>query len=215
MVFENRHDAGKQLAKKLENYGNDEDTVVLAIPRGGLEIGFELAKHLNVPLDVIISKKIGFPGDSEFAIGAVCYGGEVILDEPIIKDYNVDESYINGEVKKLNESINEKYKKYKGEAKFPDLKGKIVIITDDGIATGHTMLAAINFAKKKHAKKIVVAVPVCPVEIHDKIEKIVDEFVALDTPLSFIAIGQFYEEFNQVTDEEAIKYLKDANEASE
>ncbi|HLD89155.1 MAG TPA: phosphoribosyltransferase family protein [Candidatus Nanoarchaeia archaeon] len=211
MVFENRHDAGKQLAKKLEKYKGEEDIIILAIPRGGLEIGFELATYLNVPLDVVISKKIGFPGDPEFAIGAVCYGGEVLLDEPIIRDYNVDESYVKEEIRKLNEAINEKYKKYRNEAKFPELKGKIVILTDDGVATGHTMLAAINFAKKKHAKKIIVAVPVCPVELHGKIEKLVDELVVLDTPLNFIAIGQFYEEFNQVTDEEAIKYLKEAN----
>jgi len=206
MPFKDRQQAGKLLAKKLQKY-KGKDTIILAIPRGGLVIGFELAKALNAPLDILVTKKIGYPGDPEYAIGAVGPNNKFIVTE----SKGIEKSYIDEQVKKITAAIHEKYKKYKGKVEIPQLKGKTVIIADDGIATGSTMVISIEIVKQQKPKKVVIAIPVGPPETIDKLNKQVDEVICLEQPEVFFAIGEFYEYFPQVEDEEAIKYLKEAN----
>ena len=212
MAFKDRHEAGKLLAKELKKYKNNKDAIILAIPRGGLEIGYELARELSLPLDILITKKIGFPGNLEYAIGAAGPKKEYILNEDVILQSNISESYIKAEVEKLSSEIEEKYKRYKGKKKLSDLKDKIVIVADDGIATGYTMMLSLRIIKKMKARKIIAAIPVGPPEGVDKLREVADEVVCLSSPELFFAISQFYERFEQVSDEQAIKYLKEANE---
>jgi predicted phosphoribosyltransferase len=165
---------------------------------------------LSIPLDIIIVKKIPFPGNPEYAIGAVGMD-EVVIDREVVAANSISDKYIDGEVKELTGAIKERYRNYRGDRPLPGLKGKTVILTDDGLATGHTMLAAVDIVKRQGPKKIVLAVPVAPPETIRKFEGVVDEVVCLDQPSFFFAIGQFYEDFGQVEDEEAIRLLKEAN----
>lgn len=208
MPFKDREQAGRQLAEKLQKY-KGKDTLILAIPRGGLVIGFALAKSLGAPLDIIVTKKIGYPGDPEYAIGAVGPNKAVIVNEDAAKD--VPKDYIDEQVKEISAAINEKYRKYKGKVEIPNLKDKIVILTDDGVATGSTIKVSIELIKQQNPKKIVVAIPVGPPETIHEIAQQVDEIICLEQPTSFFAIGAFYDNFPQVEDEEAITYLKEAN----
>jgi len=208
MLFKDREQAGRQLAEKLQKY-KGKDTLILAIPRGGLVIGFALAKALGAPLDIIVTKKIGYPGDPEYAIGAVGPNKAVIVNEDAAKD--VPKDYIDEQVKEISVAINEKYRKYKGKVEIPNLKDKIVILTDDGVATGSTIKVSIELIKQQQPKKIVVAIPVGPPETIHEIAQQVDEIICLEQPTTFFAIGAFYDNFLQVEDEEAITYLKEAN----
>jgi len=210
MAFEDRYEAGRLLLEKLAKYKGKRELIILAIPRGGLEIAFVIAKGLKAPLDVVVSKKIGFPGDPEFAIGAVCFD-EFIVDESLIEKYDVPEDYVKQEHKRLEKELTEKYFRYTGRKNFPDLKGKVVILVDDGIATGETMRTAIHFVKRKRAKKIVVAVPVAPTDTAESLKAEVDDFICLETHDVFFGISAFYRSFPQVSDEMAIQYLKEAN----
>ncbi len=209
-MFTDRFDAAKQLSRKLEQYKGNKDAIILAIPRGALQIGFQMAKDLRLKLDIIITKKIGHPYSSEFAIGSVGLG-EVILDKDIIAMEGIPEEYVDRQIKDLEETIKQRYERYRGKKPFPNLNGKIVIITDDGIATGHTMLAAIRIIKKQNPKKIVVAVPVAPPDAIERLQQEADEVVCLLAPEIFFAIGEFYKSFEQVEDDEAIRYLDEAN----
>ncbi len=204
-MFHDRFDAGKKLAKALEAYKGRKDAIILAIPRGALQIGQVLHDELKLPLDIIIAKKIPHPMQEEFAIGAVGPGGVRIINDEAAA--SVPKEYLDNKIREITRSIDEKNKRYRGEFPLPALKGKIVIIVDDGIATGSTMIAAIRIARKQNPEKIVVAVPVAPADslVHIKAEA--DEVICLETPTIFYAIGQFYEDFAQVEDEEAIAIL--------
>ena len=207
MLFKDRFEAGEMLADKLAEF-KGKDAIVLAIPRGGLQIGYPISKRLGIPLDIIITKKIPYPGEPEYAIGSVGPNGHVFLTE-IGSD--IPESYVKAEAEELRKAIQERYKKYRGSKPLPELKNKIVILVDDGLATGSTMMAAVEFLKKEKPAKIIVAVPVAPQEAVDKFSKMVDKVICLHTPDIFYAIGMFYESFPQVEDEEAIRLLKEAN----
>ena len=212
MPFTDRFQAGKLLAEKLLKYKNKPDVIILAIPRGALQIGYEVAKALNCPLDIVLTKKIPFPDQPEYAIGAVGYGGEVILNRQVILQNQIPDKYIKEQTEKIKNALQSKYKKYRGTKPQLNLKNKTVIIVDDGIATGHTMVAAIQTLRKQNPKKIIAAFPVGPHEGVINIEREADECVCLKTPDMFFAIGQFYDEFTQVEDKEAIELLKKANE---
>jgi putative phosphoribosyl transferase len=215
MLFKDRHDAGRQLAGKLARYAGMKDAIILAIPRGGLEIGYELASILKLPLDIVVTKKIPAPYNEELAVGAVAYGKEVILYDELVQMYGIDEDYLKPRVERLNEVIERRYAEYHDAERptFPDLSGKVVILTDDGIATGYTMLAAIRFIRKQRPAELIVAVPVSAKDTADRIRMEADELVVLHIPLYFAAVGQFYEEFPQVEDEQAKAYLRKANQA--
>jgi putative phosphoribosyl transferase len=207
-MFQDRMDAALQLAEKVKKYKN-ENGVVLAIPRGGVPIAFVLAKELCWPLDVILIKKIGYPLNQEFAIGAVSMQGRIIN-----KSIKVEEEYLESETKRIREMLKERYHKYMGDKKPADLKGKTVIIVDDGIATGQTVQASVDIAKAENAGKIVIAVPVGPPDTIEKFRQQVDEVICLETPAEFYAVGQFYQNFEQTEDEEVIAYLNKANKSS-
>ena len=211
MIFENRTEAGKQLSKKLRDYKGRNNLLVLAIPRGGVIVGRELANFLNCPLDVIITKKIPAPGNPELAIGAVgpaSWRGEPVIDEELAAKVGADESYIKSQILKLKSQIYEREKAFRQGRPPLDLKGKTVILADDGVATGATMAAAVEVVRQQEPKKIIVAVPVIAKDSLEKIAALADEVIYLQAPDLFFAVGQFYREFEQVSDEIVIKYLK-------
>lgn len=205
-------EAGQKLAEALQKYKNAENTIILALPRGGVVIGYEVAKKLNLPLDIVVPRKIGAPGDPEFAIGAVGETGEGIFDEMTIGAYGITESYLKNEIKKEKAEAARRLKLYRGSRPPLDLKNKTAIIIDDGLATGLTMRAAVKTVKKLGAAKIIVAVPVTPPEIAELIKKECDEIIYLEAPAFFGAVGSFYDEFGQTTDEEVVDLLKKSDE---
>ncbi len=206
MYFIDRYDAAMQLATKLEKYKN-EDGVILAVPRGGVPIGYYLAKHLDFTLDLLMTKKLGHPANDEFAIGAV--GIESIIIE---EAYQIPKEYIQQQTKRIRQELIERYKKFMGDREPAVLKNKIVIVIDDGVATGRTILATLRMLRSREPKKLVVAVPVASQEAAEKIKKEVDDFICLYTPKTFYGVGRFYDDFSQTTDEEVIALLKELNE---
>lgn len=207
MVFKNREDAGRQLAEHLEQRDLDID-LVLAIPRGGLPVGRQVADHLKVPLDVVVASKIGAPGNPELAIGAAASDGSYWLDEELIGRLEADREYVEQERKKESENARQKLEFMRGTGGLPDVQGKTVAVVDDGIATGSTARACTRQLEDAGAEKVILAVPVGPAKAATELEKEVDEVVIMDTPHHFGAVGAFYQNFEQVTDEEAREYLK-------
>jgi putative phosphoribosyl transferase len=205
-LFIDRNDAAIKLAKKLEKYSNTNG-VVLAIPRGGVPIGNIISKKLGLPLELVLSKKIGHPRNPEFAIGSVSLDGALIDDHVM----DVSMEYIRTEADRLLGILKEKYKMYMGDRKPTDLKNKTVIIVDDGVATGNTILATVEAIKKKSPKEIIIAVPVASRSAAIKLSKVADEFICLLTPDYFMGVGQFYQDFSQVTDQDSIQLLKEVN----
>jgi len=210
MHFKDRHEAGIKLGEQLKKYKDSKDVIVLAIPRGGVEVGYEIAKFLNVKLDIIVTKKIGLPDDDEFAIGSIGPDKEVMLNEETIRIYNVHEDYIKEKTREIGKEIERRYKAYRGKYELPNLKNKIVILADDGIATGFTTKAAISYIQSQKPKKIIVAVPVAPADFASEIKKEV-EFICLHSTNLFFSISQFYDYFPQLEDEEVKMYLKNIN----
>lgn len=206
-IFADRIEAGRQLASALADFAR-EDAIVLAIPRGGVVTGYAVSHTLGIPLDVIIPRKIGAPGNPELAIGAVTEDGTIILDNKLVEYLKVSQSHINEESERQRLEIERRLKVYRGETLYPNLKNRAVIIVDDGIATGSTMRAALASVKKRGARLSVVAVPVGPSSTLRVLEKEADRIVCLHAPEPFYAIGQFYKDFPQVSDEEVIRLLK-------
>ena len=206
-MFKDRTDAGKQLAQKLLNYKNKE-VVVVAIPRGGLPLGAIIADAINAPLDVVLTKKIGHPLNKEYAIGAVSLEHKFITES-----VDASLSYIDEEVRRIRELLRQRQDQYYKNTTPKDLKNKIVIIVDDGLATGSTMLATIPLIKEKEPSKIVVAVPVASASALEKINNspFVDEVVCLLVPSNFKAVGQYYMEFYAVMDTTAIQILEESD----
>jgi len=207
MMFKDRRDAGRRLAEALKEYENT-DGIVLAIPRGGVVVADEVASFLNLPLSLIIPRKIGAPGNPELAIGATAGSGKLVLNEEVIKYLNVSEEYIERATRKENAEIKRRENDYLQGKEIPNTEGKIVILIDDGIATGSTAEAAILAVKSNNPQKTVLAVPVAPPETIKRLSREADEVVILQMPEYFYAVGQFYETFTQTTDEEVIGILK-------
>lgn len=205
--FSDRADAGRRLASAL-NALADKDAIVLAIPRGGVVVGYEVAKALDLPLDVIIPRKIGAPGNPELAIGAMTEDGTVLLDHRLVEYLRVSEDYIKEESEAQKLEIQRRLKLYRGDIPYPSLENKDVIIVDDGIATGSTMKAALASVRKKGAKTVIIAIPVGPPSTIRELEKEADHVICLHSPESFYAIGRFYEDFTQTEDKEVTRLLK-------
>ena len=195
------------MAEKLGGYRAAKNLIVLAIPRGGVVIGKPLAKTLNCFLDVIITKKIGAPNNPELAIGAVGVVGEPVINEELATQVGADEKYLKSQIANLKTKIKKREAKFRVGRPPLNLHDKTVIITDDGIATGATMMAAIEIVRQQNPKKIIVAVPVIAKDNLAKIEKLADEVIYLEAPGLFFAVGQFYKKFEQISDSEAIKLL--------
>lgn len=209
-ILKNRVEAGKQLAQALKTVS--KDAIVLAVPRGGVVVGYEVANALGVPLDIIVTKKIGAPDNPELAVGAVAEDGTYILDEDILRQVYAPTDYIAAEVERQRQEIQRRLIRYRGNVPYPSLKNREVIVVDDGVATGSTLKAAIRLVRNKGAKTITVAVPVGPLDTIRELEKLADRVVVLLTPEPFYAIGQFYADFDQTSDEEVIELLKRSRE---
>lgn len=204
-MFKNRIEAGRELAKKLEHL-RGEPLVIIAIPRGGLPIGAILANSLNAPLDVALIKKIGHPFNREFAIGAVSLSGRVL--EPQI-EANV--GYLEAETTRLRKALLERHRLFYRKKQPVNLKNKVAVVTDDGLATGHTMRATLNLISDQKPKAIVIALPVAPAQSLEALKAMdyVTEVVCLETPGVFNSVGQFYEDFSAVSDEQALAIFEE------
>lgn len=205
MIFEDRREAGQKLAEALLKYKNQPQTIILALPRGGVVVGFEIAKALNLPLDIIVPRKIGAPENPEYAIGAITETGEGIFNEGEIGQ--VDKKWLAREIEREKKEAQRRLKLYRGGRPALNLRGQTVILVDDGLATGLTMRAAMAAVKKQKPAKIVVAVPVAAADTTEIIKKEAGELICLFIPPYFGAVGTFYENFEQTTDEEVINIL--------
>jgi predicted phosphoribosyltransferase len=201
-MFRNRSEAGIMLASKLHKYQN-EPGIVLAVPRGGIPVAYEVSKQLGFPLEIVLTKKIGHPYNKEYAIGAASlYDYFVAAGEDITVDY------LEHELKRIRMRLREMHEKFMGNKEPESLEGKTVIVIDDGVATGNTLLGTVEVLKKSKPHKLIIAVPVASRSAIRKLEKEVDEVVCLLVPDHFAGVGVFYEDFEQVSDEEAVTYLK-------
>lgn len=207
-MFKDRRDAGNQLAAKLEKF-KDSNPLILAIPRGGMVTAYPVIKKYGFEWDLIIPRKIGLPNNKEVAIGAVTPDGSYLLNQNYLKLITIPSDYLEQEIAHQLKEINRRLKTYKGSPSLSSAKGKTVIVIDDGIATGFTILAAIKSIKKQGARKIIIAVPVAPADTIEKLAKEVDEVICLAVPDYFYAVGQQYQEFDQTTDQEVIRLVKD------
>ena len=208
MIYKDRKDAGIQLAEKLTHYRDKPGVIVLGLPRGGVTVAYEIARALHCPLDVLIVRKIGFPGNPELAAGAVSETGTVVLNEEIVSRYGVSREYLAQETGRQKEEIVRRVSLYRGGKGIPPLAGKTVILVDDGIATGATVKAAISTLRPEKIAKLVVALPVASQQAEREISKTVEEWVCLQTPAWFGAVGRFYSDFRQVEEEDVVAMLK-------
>ena len=209
MPFSDRVEAGKRLAGALEQY-RGKDTIVLGIPRGGVVVANEVADALEAPLDIVVSRKIGAPGEPEFALGAVTQEGEVILDRQAADSVGASDEYLESEIREKKEEVRQRMERFRGDAPYPSLKGKVVIIVDDGIATGSSVEAAVMSIKKRDPREVVIAVPVAPPDTVESLKAGGNRVVCLETPGMFFAIGEFYQRFDQVEDTEVKQILAES-----
>lgn len=205
-MFADRTDAGLQLAKKLKHYAG-KGVFILALPRGGVVIGSEIARIISAPLDVLIVRKIGFPGQEELAIGAVSETGSVVLNQQLIYASGVTTKYIEDEIAKHSDEIQRRIRLYRDGRPLEKLEGKTIILVDDGVATGATMKVTIAALKGQNVAKLIVAIPVSPITTADELKTMADEFICLSTPPDFISVGNYYKKFYQVTDDEVVEIL--------
>lgn len=205
-LFRDRIDAGRKLAALLKKLSG-EDVIVLALPRGGVPVAAEIARSLGAPLDVVLPRKLGAPGDPELALGAVAEDGTVVIDQQLAALVGASGSYIEQAVARESREIERRSRLYRGRRPAPDVRGKTVVVVDDGMATGYTMLAAVRGLEKAGAGRVIVAVPVASHDSVARLSREADEVVVLDAPEVFWAVGQFYESFPQMTDEEVLKIL--------
>lgn len=192
----------------------EKDAIVLAIPRGGVVVGFEVARMLNLPLDIVVPRKIGAPENPELAIGAIAENGIILLDDSLVSQLRVPEGFIKAESENQRLEIERRLKMYRGAVPRPNLKNRDVVIVDDGIATGSTMKAALASVRKSGARRIIIAIPVGPPSTIRELEMQADLVVCLHTPSSFYAIGEFYDDFAQTDDEEVKDLLRRAHKES-
>lgn len=208
--FEDRTEAGRRLAESLAGFADRPDVLVLALPRGGVPVAFEVAQALRAPLDIFVVRKLGTPGNEELAMGAIASGGIRVLNESVVGTLGIPADLIDEVAERELEELKRRERVYrKGRAAF-EVRGRTVILIDDGIATGSTMRAAIK-ALKPIAGRLVVAVPTVAYETAAELRLEVDELVALMTPTNFYAVGQWYEDFSQTTDSEVTELLERAN----
>ena len=208
-MFRNRVEAGIKLAEALKNYDN-QPGIVIAIPRGGVVVGYEVARGLHLPLDIIIPRKVGAPHQPEVAIGAVTQDGTALFNEGLMNRLDLSVAEMEPEVEQVVKEIKRRMMAYRGTSELPELTGKDVILVDDGIATGATVLAALKSIKNAGCRKIILAVPVAPPDVIRVLAEEVDELVCLLSEESFYAVGQFYRDFNQTDDEEVINLLNES-----
>jgi predicted phosphoribosyltransferase len=209
--FRDRREAGRYLAEKLLAYANRLDVIVLALPRGGVPVAYEVAVALNAPLDIFIVRKLGLPGHEELAIGAIASGGIRVLNEDIIRVLNIPQELIDVVAQRELKELERREHDYRGDRPAPDVRDRTVILVDDGLATGASMRAAVAGLRAQHPARIVVAVPTAAPETCEAFQSEVDEIVCAITPEPFYGVGRWYEDFSQTTDEEVRTLLEEAN----
>ena len=207
MIFANRAEAGRSLAWRLEKYAHRKDVVVLGIPRGGVPVAFELAEALRAPLDVFLVLKLGVPGHEELAFGAISSGGVRVPNRQILRTLSLRSSEVEAITAQAEQELERRETAYRGDQPPLSVAGKTVILVDDGAATGASLLAGIRALRQLRPAKIVAAVPVAPAPVCKRLASEVDEMVCVVTPEPFDAIGQFYDDFSQVEDEEVVELL--------
>jgi predicted phosphoribosyltransferase len=208
MNYDDRYQAGRVLVDSLKNYAKRTDVIVLALPRGGVPVGYEIAHKLSLPLDIFIVRKLGVPGHEELAMGAIASGGITVLNEEIVNLLHISTEAIDRIQKSEQEELLRREQVYRGNRPSPDLLGKTIILVDDGIATGYTMRAAIAALKQKKPAKLIVAIPVAARSTCDEIAPLVDEIICPMRPVNFYAVGLWYNDFSQTTDEEVMQLLQ-------
>jgi predicted phosphoribosyltransferase len=211
-VYSDRTEAGRVLAERLGAYADRTDVIVLALPRGGVPVGYEVARALHAPLDVFIVRKLGVPGHEELAMGAVATGGVRVLNEQVVRGLGIPESVIDAVAAWELEELRRRERLYRGDRPPPDVRGKTVILVDDGLATGSTMLAAVRALRQQQPARIVVAVPIAAPDTCELLRAEVDDVVCAVTPEPFYAVGLWYRDFSQTTDEEVRELLAQATE---
>ena len=212
MYFPDRTAAGQQLAEQLTDYADRSDVLVLALPRGGVPVGFEIAKALRTPLDVFLVRKLGVPGHRELAMGAIATGGIRVINEDVVQTLAIPDDTIDLVAAEEQQELDRRQQLYRGDRPPPAIAGRIIILVDDGLATGSTMRAAIAAVRQQKPARIVVAVPVVAAASVEELQEEVDELVYILTPEPFHAVGAWYRDFSQVTDDEIRELLKRAEE---
>jgi predicted phosphoribosyltransferase len=210
MLFADRTEAGQELARRLTAYADRPDVLVLALPRGGVPVAFEVAKALHVPLDVFLVRKLGLPGHKEFAMGAIASGGVPVLNEDVVGALDIPENVIQAVVAAEKRELERQEEIYRGDRPPPDVRGRTAILVDDGLATGSTMRAAVQALRDQGAARIVVAVPIGAPETCAEFEHEADDVICARTPEPFYAVGIWYDDFSQTTDEEVHDLLERA-----
>jgi putative phosphoribosyl transferase len=208
MIYRDRTEAGKQLAEHLKNYANRQDVLVLALPRGGVPVAFEVANALHAPLDIFLVRKLGVPGQEELAMGAIATGGVRVLNEDVVGYLDIPGEVIDAVVADEEHELERRQRLYRGNRPPPDVRARTVILVDDGLATGSTMRAAAAALRKQQPARIVVAVPVSAAETCDEFRMEVDEIICAATPEPFHGVGLWYEDFSQTTDQEVRDLLE-------
>jgi putative phosphoribosyl transferase len=211
MLYRDRSQAGRILARKLHAYAGREDVVVLALPRGGVPVGFEVAEALEAPLDVFVVRKLGVPGQEELAMGAIASDGVRVISPDVVRVCGVSDRQIEAVIAAERAELERREASYRGDRPPLDVCGKVIILVDDGLATGSSMRAAIGALRPRSPARIVVAVPVAPRSTTRQFESIADEVVCAVTPEPFYAVGEWYESFAQVGDDEVRELLRRAN----
>jgi len=207
-IFSNRTEAGEKLAEKLKEFAGKPDVVVAGLARGGVETAAAIAEVLKVPVDFVAVRKLGAPGQEELGIGAIAEDGAKVLNKPLIESMGIPKSYLEDIEAKERRELEKRIKLYREHHPAVDMKDKVVILADDGIATGSTMEAAIQTARKRQAKKVIVAVPVMPADVVSAFTKLADQLIFLESPEEFYAIGAFYYSFPQLDHDDVIGLLK-------
>lgn len=210
MIYRDRTEAGKYLAAELAHYANRDDVLVLALPRGGVPVAFEVANALNAPLDIFLVRKLGIPGHEELAMGAIATGGVRVLNDDVVEYLLIPSSVIDSVAEDELRELERRERAYRGNRPEPDVRTKTVILVDDGLATGSTMRAAAAALRRQNPARIVVAVPVSAPETCDEYRMGVDEIICAATPKRFQGVGKWYEDFSQTTDEEVRNLLEQA-----
>ena len=206
MLFQNRWEAGSKLAAELQDLAGS-DSLVLGVPRGGVVVAYEVARALGAVLDVYIARKLGAPGDEELALGAVASDGTVVLDAALIRQMGVSQRYVQAETERQRAEILRRLSLYRNQRPLPQLKGKTVIVVDDGVATGSTTLAALRALRKQNPGQLVLAVPVGPADVIERLKGEADRVVCLATPEPFWAVGRFFAEWSQLSDQDVADIL--------
>lgn len=214
LPFRDRKEAGRLLARRLLHYAHRSDVLILTLPRGGVPVGAEIATALEAPLAVFVVRKLGVPGHEEFAMGAVTTGGRKLINRSITVPFHISQFEINSVVQRELQEVGRRERLFNRGRKMPDLKDKIVVITDDGIATGSSMMLAVQALRAQGAAYIVVAVPVAPSDQISMLHRIANEVVCLAKPEPFVAVGRWYEDFRQISDHDVCVLLDQLFERS-